>query len=408
MLQGMKRRVFAVAAVALVVAAASVFAFSDNVRMRVERQGLAADVRAGITLRPVATGFAEITGVEFVPGRARTAVVLQKTGEASVLDLPEPAGSVAQASAATPFLKLAVRSSSELGLLGLAFHPKFRENGRFYLNYNPADGALRTKISEWYVPPDRLRQEPARERRVILEVAQPYPNHDGGQLVFGPDGMLYIGLGDGGYRGDPEGHGQNLATLLGAMLRIDIDGADPGKAYAVPKDNPFVGRAGAAPEIWAYGLRNPWRYSFDPRGRLIAADVGQNRFEEVSIVPRGGNLGWNVREGAHCYAPSEGCQTEGMVEPIFEYERSLGISITGGFVYTGKTLPGLAEKYVFADFASGRVWALELPDEPRPVPAILLGRFPHAISTFARDAAGELYAADFAAGTILRFVPETK
>ena len=402
----MKRRTVVVIAGGVVALGLALFSFSRTVRMNFERHALAADVLAGITLAPVATGFAEVTGVEFVPGTARTAVILQKTGHARVLELPAASEPPARAADASLLFQVTVRSNSELGLLGLAFHPKFRENGLFYVNYNPADGAMRTKISEWYVPPERLKSERAQERRVILEVGQPYANHDGGQLVFGPDGMLYIGLGDGGSRGDPQGNGQNLTTLLGAMLRIDVDGRDPGKPYAVPKDNPFVTRAGAAPEIWAYGLRNPWRYSFDPRGLLVAGDVGQDLWEEVSIVPRGGNLGWNVREGAHCYAPSEGCKTEGLVEPVFEYEHSLGLSITGGFVYTGKTLPTLAGKYVFADFASGRIWALTLPDQPRAVPATLLGRFPHAISTFARDADGELYAADFGPGTILRFVAE--
>jgi len=332
--------------------------------------------------------------------------VLEKGGVARVVTLPAYAERRQIDADKAPILfRVAVKDKSELGLLGLAFSPKFRENGRFYLNYNPAEGAMRTRVAEWRVAPERLGSETAREERIVLEIPQPYSNHNGGGLAFGPDGFLYVGMGDGGYRGDPHGHGQNLGTLLGAMLRIDPEKRDSGKAYAVPKDNPFVGRAGAAPEIWAYGLRNPWRFSFDPKGRLVAADVGQDLYEEVSLVPRGGNLGWNVRESAHCFAPPEGCTSQNLLDPIFEYEHSLGVSITGGFVYTGKAVPSLAGRYVFGDFASGRVWSLMLPDSPRKVPADLVGRFPHAISTFARDAAGELYLADFSGGKILRFVP---
>jgi glucose/arabinose dehydrogenase len=374
--------------------------------MTAERVVFAAESSGKVRLEPLARGFSEITDVQFVPGGGLTAVVLEKGGVARVVTLPGYAERrQVDADKAPVLFRVAVKTSSELGLLGLAFSPKFRENGRFYLNYNPAEGASRTRLAEWRVDPARLGSEPAREERIVFEVAQPYPNHNGGGLAFGPDGFLYVGMGDGGYRGDPHGHGQNLGTLLGAMLRIDVDKRDPGKGYAVPKDNPFAERVGARPEIWAYGLRNPWRFSFDPKGRLVAADVGQDLWEEVSLVPRGGNLGWNVREAAHCYAPSEGCKTENLVEPVFEYDHSLGVSITGGFVYTGKTIPSLAGRYVFGDFASGRVWSLSLPEKPGSVPAEMLGRFPHAISTFARDEKGELYLADFTGGRILRFAP---
>ena len=374
--------------------------------MTLERVVFAAEKSGSVRLEPVARGFAEITELAFVPGAGFTAVVLEKGGIARVVTLPGYSERREVEAAQAPILfRVAVRTNSELGLLGLAFSPKFRDNGRFYVNYNPADGALRTRVAEFRVDPARLTSETAREERVILEIPQPYSNHNGGGLAFGPDGFLYIGMGDGGFRGDPKGHGQNLATLLGAMLRIDVERRDSGKAYAVPKDNPFVERAGAAPEIWAYGLRNPWRFSFDPKGRLVAADVGQDLYEEVSLVPRGGNLGWNLREAAHCFQPAEGCRTDGLVDPVFEYEHSLGVSITGGFVYTGKALPALAGRYVFGDFGSGRVWSLALPDTPKAVPAQLLGRFPHAISTFGRDAQGELYLADFSNGKILRFAP---
>ena len=189
------------------------------------------------------------------------------------------------------------------------------------------------------------------------------------------------------------------------MLRIDIDRKEAGLEYAVPPDNPFVKTGGARPEIWAYGLRNPWRYSFDPKGRLIVADVGQNLWEEIDIVGAGENLGWRFREGRHCYEPKEGCRTEGLVDPIFEVGRELAQSITGGYVYTGKNVPALSGQYVFGDFVTGRIWSLQLPAARAYVEARLLGEFSRSIATFGRDAAGELYAGDFVTGEILRFVP---
>jgi glucose/arabinose dehydrogenase len=369
-------------------------------------QPASAEERSGrVDFEPVGLGFEQATDIQFVPGALQSAVVLQKSGTARVATLPRPsAGRPVEAKASPVLFEVEVRDRSELGLLGLAFSPKFRENGLFYVNYNPESGEMRTRVSEWYVPPSRIGKEPAKERRVILEVPQPYPNHDGGGLVFGPDGMLYIGLGDGGAGGDPKDHGQNMGSLLGKMLRIDVGRKDGGREYAVPKDNPFVATKGARPEVWALGLRNPWRYSFDPKGRLIAGDVGQDAWEEVSLVERGANLGWKHREGAHCFSPKAGCRIAGLVDPLFEYDRSLGISVTGGFVYTGKSIPSLAGRYLFGDFATGRLWALEVPDSVRRVPARLLGRFSYAFSTFGRDAEGEIYAADFGPGGIYRLV----
>ena len=370
-----------------------------------ERIARAEERSAGVELEAVARGFPQTTDVQFVPGSARRAVVLEKTGRARVVTLaPSGESRVVEGKDSPVLFEVPVQTASELGLLGLAFHPKFSQNGLFYVNYNPEEGETRTRVAEWHVPPARLGQVRATERRVLLEVAQPYVNHDGGGLAFGPDGMLYIGLGDGGAANDPHGHGQNLGTLLGSMLRIDPDRRDPGKEYAVPKDNPFVGRKGARPEIWAYGLRNPWRYSFDPKGRLIAGDVGQVSWEEIDLVERGKNLGWNTREGAHCFSPPTGCATQGLVDPLFDYDRSLGISVTGGYVYLGKRLPELKGQYVFGDFGTGRLWALEVPDAPRRVQARPLGRWRYAFSTFGRDADGELYAADFGPGTLYRLV----
>ena len=236
--------------------------------------------------------------------------------------------------------------------------------------------------------------------RPILSVGQPYQNHNAGQLAFGPDGMLYIALGDGGWHYDPRGHGQNLGTLLGSMLRVDVNAA---KGYAVPPDNPFVDREGARPEIWAYGLRNPWRFSFASDGRLLVADVGQNNFEEVNVVQKGDNLGWKTREARHCFDPNEDCATEGLVDPIFEYPRELGLSVTGGYEYTGSRVEILKGAYVFADFTSGHMWALKLPEkrEGPMADSQLLGRWPLLISAFGRDAQGELYVADWGRGLVL-------
>jgi glucose/arabinose dehydrogenase len=360
-------------------------------------------VLAGVDLEVVGRGFTQNTDIQFVPGRPELAVILQKNGVAKVAKLA--ASAPAEADASPTLLQIPVHVESELGLLGLAFHPKFEQNGLFYLNYNPKQGKLRTRIAEWHVAPDAIESSSATEKRVILEVAQPFRNHNAGQLVFGPDGYLYIGLGDGGSAGDPEGNGQNLGALLGKMLRVDVDRKDPGLEYAVPPDNPFVKRGGARPEIWAYGIRNPWRYSFDPKGRLIVADVGQDAWEEITIVAAGENHGWRIREGKHCFDPKEGCRSEGLVDPIFEYGHDLGQSITGGYVYTGESLPALAGQYIFADFVTGRIWALPLPADRGAVEAKLLGEFSRTVATFGRDASGEIYAGDFATGEILKLVP---
>ena len=368
-----------------------------------DRVAFAEERPASVDFEAVARGFEQATDLAFVPGSPEKAVVLSKTGTARVATLPRPGDRrVALAKDSPVLFEVEVRDHSELGLLGLAFSPKFRENGLFYVNYNPAGGAMRTRVSEWFVSPARIGAEAAKERRVILEVTQPYSNHNGGGLAFGPDGMLYVGLGDGGSGGDPEDNGQKLGTLLGKMLRIDVSRKDGTREYAVPKDNPFVATKGARPEIWAYGLRNPWRYSFDPKGRLVAGDVGQDRWEEITFVERGKNLGWKTREGAHCFSPREGCKTAGFVEPLFEYDRSLGLSVTGGYVYAGKRVPSLAGRFVFGDFGTGRLWALTLPEGTKGAQATYLGRFPYAFSTFGRDADGELYAADFGPGAIYR------
>lgn len=356
---------------------------------------------APVGAQEVANGFGQVTDIAFPPGRSDVALVLSKTGEARWWNVADGTSGV--------LFTLSVPTNSELGLLGAAFHPDFQHNGKFYLNYNQS-GPTRTVIAEWQVPAGHdLRTVHPVELRRLLEFDQPYDNHDGGCLRFGPDGMLYIGTGDGGSGGDPHGNGQNTNVLLGKMLRIDVNGTQGALQYRVPADNPFVGQAGHREEIWATGLRNPWRYAFAPDGRLVVADVGQDRFEEVSIVERGKNYGWNVREGFHCYPSGTSCPTEGLTDPIFEYGRGQGVSITGGYVYRGASVPSLKGWYVFSDYGSGRVWALALPDGPVTADAMArtqeVGRFALNPSTFGEAADGELYVGDIATGRLFQLVP---
>jgi glucose/arabinose dehydrogenase len=279
---------------------------------------------------------------------------------------------------------------NEAGLLGLAFHPRYPENGRFFAYYTYGD--LVSRFSEFRVSADPDQADPASER-VFLEVRQPAGNHNGGQLAFGPDGYLYLGLGDGGGANDQYGNGQNRQTLLGAILRLDVDRTQEGLEYAIPPDNPFAGNAeGWREEIWAWGLRNPWRFSFDRlTGRLWAGDVGQGRWEEVDLVERGGNYGWNVMEGAHCFSPSANCDTTGLRMPVAEYGHGEGRSITGGYVYRGARLPGLAGVYVYGDYVSRQIWGLRY-EEGRVVEDQPLALCPSPIASFGEDEAGELYA----------------
>jgi glucose/arabinose dehydrogenase len=250
---------------------------------------------------------------------------------------------------------------NEEGLLGLAFHPGYATNRAFYVYYS-ADNPRRSVVARYLADPANPNRALPESEAVILEVDQPFSNHNGGQVLFGPDGYLYVGLGDGGAANDPLRNGQNRATLLGSILRIDVDRPAGGRAYGIPPDNPFAGNTeGFREEIFAYGLRNPWRFSFDSAtGLLWTGDVGQNSYEEVDLVENGGNYGWNVMEGRHCFSPASGCRTEGLVLPVAEYGRGDGGSITGGYVYRGTAVPDLAGNYIFADFSSGRIWALEV------------------------------------------------
>ncbi|MFQ5585763.1 MAG: PQQ-dependent sugar dehydrogenase [Thermodesulfobacteriota bacterium] len=264
-----------------------------------------------------------------------------------------------------PFLDIRgrVRSDGEMGLLSVAFHPDFRENGLFFVNYTSSRGGLHTVVSEFHAEGGSDVADGGSER-VILTVDQPFSNHNGGQIAFGPDGYLYIGMGDGGSGNDPHDNGQDLSTLLGAMLRIDVDRKDAGREYAVPADNPFRGKRGARPEVWAYGLRNPWRFNFDPvTGLLFAGDVGQDAREEVDIIVGGKNYGWRVMEGSIC-TPGIGrvCNKSGLTLPIIDYGRREGISVIGGVVYRGHDMPALCGAYLYGDWGSGTIWTLRYRD----------------------------------------------
>jgi glucose/arabinose dehydrogenase len=280
-----------------------------------------------------------------------------------------------KASATKVFLDVSAKvryddNSNEEGFLGLAFHPDYKKNGELYVFYTDKRAKLTNVLSRFRVrrdDPDRA--DPASEEE-LLRVQHPFWNHDGGTVCFGPDGYLYLALGDGGAADDPFGNGQNLGTVLGKVLRLDVGRKGDGKPYAVPKDNPFVGREGARPEVWAYGLRNVWRMAFDRKtGRLWAADVGQNLYEEIDLLTAGGNYGWNVREGLHPFGAKGVGPRPGLIDPIWEYHHDVGKSITGGHVYRGQRLPELEGHYLYADYVTGKIWALRYDEGQKRVTA---------------------------------------
>lgn len=304
---------------------------------------------------------------------------------------------------AKPFLNITslVVSGGEEGLLGLAFHPSYKTNGRFFVNYTRMVGAqIQTVIAEYHQSTtNRDLADPA--GRILLTVNQPFDNHKGGQLAFGPDGFLYIGLGDGGDIGDPFKNGQNLATLPGKMLRIDVN---TGTRYGIPADNPFVGQAGKKPEIWAYGFRNPWRFSFDTqKKRLFVGDVGQDSYEEIDIATAGGNFGWNAMEGKHCYPPGTTCNQTGKILPIDEIAHPSAAAIIGGYVYRSSSIARLAGYYVYGDFITGTIWGLKeiAPGTWQRATLLSTGR---GISAFGRDGSGNLYVIDYLNGSIFKIV----
>jgi glucose/arabinose dehydrogenase len=306
-----------------------------------------------------------------------------------------------------PFLDLTgkVSTGSEQGLLGLAFDPAYATTGRFIVHYTDVAGD--TRVSSFHVSTDPDRADPTTEA-VVLTTDQPFANHNGGQIAFGPDGDLYLGLGDGGGGGDPNGTGQSLGDLLGSILRISLTGPS---GYTVPPDNPFVGVSGARAEVWSYGLRNPWRFSFDRlTSDLYIGDVGESRLEEIDVAPaaegggRGVNFGWNLMEGTTCFAAGS-CDTTGLALPVAEYGHNQGCSVTGGYVYRGAAIPALQGHYFYADYCSGFVRSLRMTGgvatDHADWPTLRPGG---AVPSFGEDAAGELYVLS-ADGRVLKIVP---
>ena len=282
---------------------------------------------------------------------------------------------------------------NEQGLLGLALHPRYEANGEFFVYYTPRDKPDTAVVSRFRVSADDInRADPATEE-VLLRVEQPFPNHNGGGLSFGPDGLLYIALGDGGYRNDLLAKAQDLTSWLGSILRIDVDRREEGRAYAIPADNPFRDRPSAKPEIYAYGFRNIWGMSFDREtGAYWAADVGQDLWEEIHLVEKGGNHGWSAREGTHLFGNRAAETADALIDPIWEYDHQVGVSITGGFVYRGSRLPLLAGHYIYADYVSGRMWALKFDHRRQQVVQNM--RIPidgQAVLAFGEDQQGEAY-----------------
>jgi len=281
----------------------------------------------------------------------------------------------------------------EKGLLGLAFHPDYINNGYLYVNYT---NKKNTVIARYMRSSDNPASADPASEKIILTFPQPYANHNGGQLAFGPDGYLYIGTGDGSSAGDPQNHAQDKTSLLGKILRIDVDHPDSGKPYGLPSDNVFAGNSkGYLEEIFAYGLRNPWRFSFDESGSLCVGDVGQDKREEVDLVENGKNYGWSIMEGTLVYKNIPGIDRTGMVPPLWEYDHSQGEAITGGYIYNGSQTPGLKGTYVYGDYVSGRIWAL-WSDSYKKVHNRELLKTVLKISSFGVDADGELRIVDLA------------
>jgi glucose/arabinose dehydrogenase len=356
-----------------------------------------------LALEEVATGLASPINITATPDGLL--LVNERDGRVVTVD---PAGGP---TAVALDISDRVLGGGEQGLLGLALHPDWPATPRAYVHYTDRNGD--TVLSELSVTD--LPSPPALDattERVLLRVEQPYANHNGGQLAFGPDGYLYVALGDGGAGGDPHGHGQDPTTLLGSILRIDVDaappdGGDDGAGYGIPSDNPFADGTGGAPEVFVYGLRNPWRFSFDrSTGELWIADVGQSAYEEIDrldpATDAGANLGWAVMEGAHCYADLA-CSSDGLVQPVAEYGRDQGCSVTGGYVYRGTAIPDLRGWYLFSDYCSGLLFGVPSDVESAAEPRVLL-ETGASVSTFGQDADGELYLADLASGAVYRIV----
>lgn len=361
------------------------------------------DTPPPITTTAVFTGlsFSQPTTLRQAPGDRSRWFVAEKSGVIRVF-ANDP-----NATSASVFLDISgrVSASGEGGLLGFAFHPDFPLTPEVFVSYTRGN-PFTSYVSRFYSTDNGLTLEPAVED-VILTLPQPASNHNGGNLAFGPGGLLYVGFGDGGGGGDPNENGQDTSNLHGTIVRIDIDGGTP---YAIPAGNPFAGNAActqgvgaaACPEIFAWGFRNPWRFSLDAgSGALWVGDVGQNAWEEIDRVEAGGNYGWNDREGAHCFDPPSGCATAGLIDPVTEYGREVGASVTGGYVYRGTAIPDLVGWYLFGDFVSGRILAIPA-DSSGLVAAEEMLASALSIVTFAADNDGELYVVDFVPGKIHR------
>jgi len=352
-----------------------------------------------LSLEPVLSGFdlpVFVTHSGEQPSGASRLFIVEKEGRIHLVEN----GTVQS----TPFLDITDRVGSqrnEQGLLSVAFPPDFASSGLFYVNYTDKRGD--TVIARYRLSAGDLRQADASSEQKVLQIQQPAANHNGGQLQFGPDGYLYIGTGDGGQAGDPWGNAQNPDALLGKMLRIDVARTE---GYTIPSDNPLLDQPGTRPEIWATGLRNPWRFSFDrATGDLYIADVGQNLYEEVNYQPGaspgGENYGWDVMEASHCFEPSSGCDLKGLTLPVTEYEHNQGCSITGGYVYRGTGYPQMAGVYFFGDFCTGNIWGLRQTSSGEWQMALLL-ETDLTIASFGEDSAGEMYVVDYNSGTVYR------
>ena len=297
----------------------------------------------------------------------------------------------------------------EEGFLSIALDPAFAANGYVYAYFSTGLDRRYSHLVRFETTGEgETFAFDASSELLIYQVVQPYTNHNGGTILFGPDGMLYLGFGDGGHANDPHGNGQNLATALGTIIRIDVRDATPAQPYAIPPDNPFLDREGALPEVWAYGLRNPWRMSFDREtGLLWAGDVGQNRTEEISIIRAGENYGWNVMEGSRCLSPPTGCDRTGLTLPVWEYSHDEGCSVTGGYVYRGDASPSLRGWYLYSDYCTGVIWAIhaETAATGGYVELVVLWEEgPIEAVSFAEDTDGELYFISFQADRIYRIV----
>lgn len=360
---------------------------------------IAASVFIGVSLGQAQTYTDAFPGITFnkpvwfgeVPGKPAHFLVLEQHEGNVALLRRQGEGWVKES-----FFKVGVARSNEMGLLGFAFHPGFAENRKYYINYNPSSGGSATVIEERMADETYLKD--AGTGRPILRIAQPYSNHNGGSLAFGPkDGFLYIGTGDGGSQNDPDGNGQNKNSLLAKMLRIDVDRKAEGKEYAIPADNPFAS-GGGAPEVFAWGLRNPWKWSFDPpTGDLWVGDVGQNAQEEVDIVVKGGDYGWKTAEG---YLNNG----QGVTPPVFAYPRGDGTSITGGFVFRGSPASKYFGKFIVGDYNSRFVWALKLNSRKDSATVDTLQQVPQKPASFGKDSEGRLYVLGHSeTGRIYRF-----